>query len=87
VGCEKAPPTATDLSKAPWLDPKVQAEGLKSCDMRLRGLSALNLGNIGAPAAEAIPALEKLAQSDPEQKVRDLSKEAVEKIRAASGSE
>ena len=42
---------------------------------------------MGAAATEAIPELEKLAANDPEQKVRDLSKEAVEKIRAASGSE
>lgn len=86
-GCEKSPPPVTDLSKAPWLDPKVQSEGLKSGDMRIRGISAVNLGKIGAPAADAIPTLEKLAQSDPEKKVRDLSKQAVEKIRAASGSQ
>ncbi len=83
VGCEKAPPTVTDLSKAPWLDPKVQAEGLKNGDMRIRGLSAFHLGNIGERAADAIPALEKLAQTDPEPKVRELSKQAVDKIRAA----
>jgi hypothetical protein len=86
-GCKKPPPAVTDLSKAPWLDPKVQAENLKSNDMRLRGLAAINLGKIGAPAADAIPALEKLAQSDPEQKVRDLSREAIEKIQAASGDQ
>ena len=87
VGCEKSPPPVTDLSKAPWLDPKVQAEGLKSSDMRLRGIAAINLGKIGAPAADAIPALEQLAANDPEQKVRDLSKEAIEKIRAASSGD
>lgn len=85
LGCGKSPPPVTDLSKAPWLDPKVQAECLSDGDMKIRGLAAYNLGNIGAPAADAIPALEKLAQGDPEQKVRDLSKQAIEKIRAASG--
>jgi hypothetical protein len=84
VGCGKSPPPVTDLSKAPWLDPKVQAEGLKQSDMRLRGLSAVNLGKIGAPAADALPALEELAQSDPEPKVRKLAREAIDKIRAAS---
>ncbi len=63
VGCSDAPPPVTDLSKAPWLDPKVQIEGLKDSDMRIAGLSAINLGNIGAPAADAIPELEKLAST------------------------
>jgi hypothetical protein len=82
-GCDKGPPPATDLSKAPWLDAKVQREGLTSSDKRLRGLSAVNLGNIGAPAADAVDDLEKLAQSDPDPKVRELSQEALAKIRAA----
>jgi hypothetical protein len=86
-GCSKSAPPVTDLSKAPWLDPKVQAEGLKQSDMRLRGLSAVNLGKIGAPAAEALPALEELAESDPEPKVRQLAREAVDKIRAASNGQ
>lgn len=87
VGCSKPPAPPTDLTKAPWLDPKVQIEGLSSGDMKIRGLSAHNLGNIGLAAADAVPALEKLAANDPEQKVRELSKQAVEKIRAASASE
>jgi hypothetical protein len=85
-GCDNGPPPVTDLSKAPWLDPAVQIDGLGFADQRIRGLSALNLGNIGAPAADAIPLLEKLAQDDPDAKVRDLAKAAVEKIRAAVAS-
>ena len=85
AGCEKAPPTAVDLAKAPWLDPKVQMEGLKDGDMRIRGLSAFNLGNQGAAAAAAIPELEKLAKDDPEPKVRENALKALEKIRAATG--
>jgi hypothetical protein len=85
-GCDSGPSPVTDLSKAPWLDPAVQVEGLGHADKRIRGLSALNLGNIGAPAADAIPQLEKLAQDDRDAKVRELAKVAIEKIRAAVAS-
>ena len=85
-GCGKSP-AVTDLSQTPWLDPKAQIKSLKDGNMQIRGIAAHHLGNMGAGAAEAIPELEKLAENDPEKKVRDLSKEAVEKIRAASGSE
>ncbi len=85
-GCDSGPPPATDLSKAPWLDPAVQIEGLGHADKRIRGLSALNLGNIGAPAADAMGQLEQLAQNDPDAKVRDLAQAAVKKIRAAVAS-
>lgn len=83
VGCGDAPPPVTDLSKAPWLDPKVQIEGLKDSDMRIRSLSAINLGNIGAAASDAIPELERLARTDGEPKVRENAAKALEKIRAA----
>ena len=82
LGCEKSPHPVTDLSKAPWLDPKVQSEGLKDGDFRIRALSAFNLGNIGASSAAAIPALEKLAKDDPNPKVREQAGGALEKIRA-----
>ena len=85
LGCEKAAVPPSDLSKTPWFDPKVQLEGLKDGDARIRGVSAINLGNIGAGAAEAIPALEKLAQDDPEPKVREQAAKALEKIRTAAG--
>jgi hypothetical protein len=85
VGCQKAsPPPAADLTKTPWLDAQVQKEGLKDSDMRIRGVSAINLGNIGAAAADALPELEKLAKSDPETKVREKAAQAVDKIRAAA---
>jgi hypothetical protein len=84
IGCEKTPPPVTDLSKTPWLDPKVQQEGLKSKDMRIRGISAFNLGNMGAKATDAVPELEKLAKDDPEPKVRENASKAVEKIKAAN---
>jgi HEAT repeat protein len=84
AACEKAPPPPTDLSKTPWLDPKVQMEGLKNTDLRIRGLSAHHLGNMGARAADAVPALEKVAQVDPDAKVRANAVEAIEKIRAAT---
>jgi HEAT repeat protein len=85
AGFEKAPPTPADLAKAPWLDPKVQMEGLTDGDMKIRGLSAFNLGNQGAAAAAAIPELEKLAKDDPEAKVRENAVKALEKIRSATG--
>ena len=84
AGCEESPPPVADLSNTPWFDPKVQIEGLKSGDMRIRGVSAINLGNLGAKAAEAIPELEKIAQNDPEPKVRESASKALEKIRAAN---
>jgi HEAT repeat protein len=85
--CSKAPPVPTDPAKAPWLlDPGSQIKGLGSQDFRIRGISAFNLGNMGAKAAEALPALEKLAKDDPEPKVRERAQEAVGKIRSASGS-
>jgi hypothetical protein len=88
AGCEKAPPPVTDPAKAPWrLDPNMQIEGLKNGDFRIRGLSAFNLGNMGAKAANAIPVLEKLAKDDPNPKVRENAQQAVDKIRSASGTE
>ena len=82
-GCKKAssPP---DLSNAPWLDPKAQIESLKNGDFRIRGVAAFNLGNLGAKAADALPELERLAHDDPNQKVRERAKEAVDKIRAVT---
>jgi HEAT repeat protein len=88
AGCEKAPPPVTDPAKAPWrLDPNMQIDGLKNRDFRIRGLSAFNLGNMGAKAANAIPFLEKLAKDDPNPKVRDNAQQAVDKIRSASGKD
>ena len=86
LGCYKAPPPAIDPAKTPWLDPKSQIEGLKSSDFRIRGLSAFNLGNMGARAAEAIPELERLAKADSHEKVRENAAEALAKIRAAAAS-
>jgi hypothetical protein len=83
VGCTKAPPAPADLSKTPWLDPTVQMEGLESSNARIRGASVLNLGNLGAAAADAIPQLEKLANDDPEPKIRAHALEALEKIRSS----
>lgn len=84
TGCSEAPPAPADLSKTPWLDPKVQTEGLKNTDFRIRGLSAYHLGNMGARAADAVPALEQLARDDPDAKVRENAAKALEKIRAAA---
>jgi hypothetical protein len=84
IGCEKAPAPPADLAKTPWLDPKVQTEGLNSKDFKIRGLAAHHLGSIGAPAADAIPALEKVARDDPEAKVRENALKAIERIRAAT---
>lgn len=85
ASCEKAPPPVTDPAKAPWLfDAKAQIEGLKDRDFRIRGLSAFNLGNMGAKAADAIPILEKLARDDVHPKVRENAQQAVDKIRSAS---
>jgi hypothetical protein len=86
AGCRKAPPPVTDPAKAPWLlDANMQINGLKNGDFRIRGLSAFNLGNMGARAADVLPLLEKLAKDDPNPKVRENAQEAVNKIRAASG--
>ena len=87
IGCDNSPPPPTDPAKAPWLlDPQSQIEGLKNSDVRIRGISAFNLGNMGAKAAGAIPELEKLAKDDANPKVRDNARLALEKIRAAVGS-
>ena len=86
LGCEKKYPPVTDPAKAPWLlDPQSQINGLKNEDFRIRGLSAFNLGNMGAKAGDALPELERLAKDDPEPKVRARASEAAEKIRAATG--
>jgi hypothetical protein len=85
AGCGEATPKSIDLSKTPWLDPKVQMQGLKNEDFRIRGLSAFNLGNMGAKGADAIAELDKLAAADPNPKVRQNAAEALEKIRAATG--
>jgi hypothetical protein len=84
-GCSKSPPPVTDPAKAPWLlDPKSQIAGLKNSDLRIRGMSAFNLGNMGANAKDALPELERIARDDPESKVRDRAKEAIDKIKADS---
>jgi len=84
-GCEKAAPPVTDPAKAPWLlDPELQIEGLKNEDFRIRGLSAFNLGNMGALAADAVRDLEMLANDDPNPNVRENAREAIDKIRAAT---
>ena len=85
-GCKNEAPATIDPAKAPWLDPKAQTDGLKSQDFRIRGLSAFHLGNMGAKAVDALPQLEKLAQDDPNPKVRENAHEAIEKIRAALGT-
>jgi hypothetical protein len=41
---------------------------------------------MGATAIDAVPQLEKLAQGDPQPKVRENAREALERIRAAAGS-
>jgi len=84
-GCGKSTPPASDPASAPWLlDPQSQIKGLKDSDYRVRGLAAFNLGNMGSKAAEAAPLLEKLARDDPQEKVRENAREALEKIRGAS---
>ena len=85
AGCDSTPPPTADLSKTPWLDPKAQMESLKNQDFRIRGLAAFHLGNMGAAAAEALPTLEKLANDDPNPKVKENAREAADKIRAATG--
>jgi hypothetical protein len=85
LSCEKAPPPVTDPANAPWLlDPNSQIEGLKNSDFRIRGLSAFNLGNMGAKAVDAIGPLEEIARNDPNPKVRKNAQEAIDKIRSAS---
>ena len=85
-GCKKSPPPVTDPAKMPWLDPQSQIKGLKDDDYRIRGLSAFNLGNMGAKATDAISELKRLAKDDPEPKVRERAKEAIDKIRSAAGA-
>lgn len=85
AGCGESAPPAADLSKTPWLDPQAQIEGLRSSDFRVRGLSAFNLGNLGAAAVAAVPELERLAKNDANEKVRENAAEALERIRAATG--
>jgi hypothetical protein len=84
TGCNRVPTPIIDPAKMPWTDPKVQLEGLSNRDVRIRGISAFNLGNIGAKAVDALPALEKLAKNDPNPKVRENAQEALNKIRSAS---
>lgn len=86
AGCGESAAPPADLSKTPWLDPQAQIEGLKSSDYRVRGLSAFHLGNLGAAAIGAVPELERLAKDDANEKVRENAAEALEKIRAATGS-
>ena len=83
-GCEKSVPTETAPPGTPWLDPTSQIKSLKDGSYRVRGLAALNLGNMGAKASDAIPDLEKLSREDPNEKVRENARQAVEKIRAAA---
>ena len=82
AGCTEPP--AAPPPDAPWLDVKQQIELTKQNDVRLRTLAVRNLGNLGAQAAEAVPRLETLA-ADPNPKVSEHAREALEKIKAAMG--
>lgn len=85
LGCGRpSAPLETDLSKTPWLDPQMQVKSLQESDPRVRGLAAQNLGNLGAKAVSALPDLERIAENDPDQKVRERARSAVDKIKAAS---
>jgi hypothetical protein len=87
LGCEKAAPPVTDPVTAPWLfDPKSQIGLLTNSESLIRGQAATNLGNMGAAAAEALPALEKVAKNDADPEVREKARAAAEKIRAATGA-
>lgn len=68
-------------------DPQSQIDLLKNEDFRLRSAAANNLGNMGDKAAAALPALDKLAQDDPNPKTREKARAAAEKIRAATGGD
>jgi hypothetical protein len=82
VGCSET--STQPPPDAPWLDVKQQIELTRQNDVRLRTLAVRNLGNLGAQAAEAIPRLETLA-SDPDPKVSEHAREALAKIKAATG--
>jgi hypothetical protein len=82
IGCSE--PAAAPPADAPWLDPKQQIQLLNQNDNRLRILAARNLGRLGERAAEAIPHLERMA-ADSDPKVSQNAREALEKIRAATG--
>lgn len=82
AGCSSEPDAAPPPN-APWLDPKQQIELLNQKDIRLRILATRNLGNLGAQASEAIPRLEAMT-SDPNPKVSQNAREALEKIKAAT---
>ena len=87
AGCEKALPPPTDPAKAPWLlDPQSQIDSLKDGNFRIRGIAAFNLGNMGALAADTVDELEQIAKDDPHPKVRQNASEALDKIRAATGT-
>jgi len=85
TGCGKEPPAVEPTpEQAPWLFPEKQIELLKASDSTARALAARNLGNMGSRAESAIPELKNLLE-DENPKVRELAKEALEKIFAEVG--
>ncbi|NOY43484.1 MAG: HEAT repeat domain-containing protein [Planctomycetes bacterium] len=85
AGCDKGPvPAERSPETTPWFYPEPQIELLTAPDFKTRAVAARNLGKMGAKAEAAIPELEKLLE-DKNEKVREIAKEALEKIRAETG--
>jgi len=81
VGCGPQKASEEQVERQEWSDPQKQIELLGSNLPQVRILAVTNLGNAGKAAEDAIPALEKIAENDPEERVRTAAQEALGKIR------
>jgi hypothetical protein len=54
-------------------------------DSAVRMMAVFNMGQMGAPAATALPLIEGLAESDPDQKVRETALKTLNKLRIRYG--
>lgn len=61
-------------------DVNALTQGLSNEAARVRIISARRLGELGAEADPAVPKLQELANNDPDEGVRKIAAEAVQKI-------
>jgi HEAT repeat protein len=58
----------------------VLTKALDDDDISVRGSAAYVLGEMGSAAKSALPQLEKMAEKDPDEVVRQVVQEAIPKI-------
>lgn len=78
AGCGHSGPTESNTVPIDDVDALMQM--LASETPEIRSVGARRLGNLGAAADPAVPKLQELANGDPDEGVRKLANDALQKI-------